>query len=76
LGRIPDALASGIIHPAQGDVAMKKLALNVEELAVESFQAEEGTRRGAGTVHGHAAPDTQQFRCTYFCTYNCTGLPC
>ncbi len=56
---------------------MKKLALNVEELAVESFQADADVEpRAAGTVRGHAVPETQQFRCTYFCTYNCTGLPC
>ncbi|HYR08811.1 MAG TPA: hypothetical protein VEQ60_13605 [Longimicrobium sp.] len=56
---------------------MQKLTLNVDELAVESFrpQAEPATR-GEGTVHGHAPPQTEQFRCTYFCTYNCTGLPC
>jgi hypothetical protein len=56
---------------------MKKLTLNVDELAVESFRPEsEPASRGDGTVQGHAVRDTQQFRCTYFCTYNCTGLPC
>jgi hypothetical protein len=58
---------------------MKKLTLNVDELAVESFQADaEVETRGAGTVHGHAPRDTQQFRCTYFCTVagGCTGLAC
>jgi hypothetical protein len=56
---------------------MKKLTLNVDTLAVESFHADaEKEPRAAGTVHGHAPQDTQQFRCTYFCTYNCTGLPC
>lgn len=54
---------------------MKKLTLNVDALAVESFQAEaQPDAARAGTVRAHA--DTQQFRCTYFCTYNCTGLPC
>jgi hypothetical protein len=51
---------------------MQKLTLNVEELAVESFQPQ-AAERGEGTVYAY---DTQQFRCTYFCTYNCTGLPC
>jgi len=56
---------------------MQKLRLNVEELAVESFQAQpDAEERPAGTVHAHA--NTQQFRCTYFCSYACTdtGLPC
>jgi hypothetical protein len=54
---------------------MKKLKLKVEELAVESFQANvDGP--SFGTVQGYASPNTQQVRCTYFCTYNCTGLPC
>lgn len=54
---------------------MQKLRLDVEELAVESFDAQaEEARRHQGTVHAHL--NTQQFRCTYFCTYNCTGLPC
>jgi hypothetical protein len=55
---------------------MQKLTLKVEDLAVESFQPQpEAAARKEGTVHAHA--NTQQFRCTYFCTYNaCTGLPC
>ena len=56
---------------------MKKLRLNVDALAVESFPAQPGAaERAAGAVH--AQPDTQQFRCTYFCSYPCTdtGLPC
>ena len=72
--RIPDAVASGTIHPAQGDAAMKKLSLNVEELAVESFQSEPEGEKEAGTVQAHM--NTQQVRCTYFCTDPCTGLPC
>lgn len=58
---------------------MKKLTLNAEALAVESFQADaEAETRAAGTVHGHAPPQTQQVRCTYFCTVagGCTGLAC
>jgi hypothetical protein len=56
---------------------MQKLKLNAEALAVESFQADEDPRTPRmGTVRAHEAPNTQQFRCTYFCTYNCTGLPC
>lgn len=56
---------------------MQKLRLNLEELSVESFQADaEIQARAPGTVRAHAVQDTQQFRCTYFCTYNCTGLPC
>jgi hypothetical protein len=58
---------------------MKKLTLNAEELAVESFHAAaDAETRTAGTVHGHAPPETQQVRCTYFCTVagGCTGLAC
>jgi hypothetical protein len=56
---------------------MHKLTLNVDALAVESFRPEsKPAPRGEGTVDAHAVADTQQFRCTYFCTYNCTGLPC
>ena len=43
---------------------MKKIVLNVEALAVESFvaEAEQGGKRG--TVHGHAT-----LRCnTYYCS--------
>ncbi|HEX6042222.1 hypothetical protein [Longimicrobium sp.] len=55
---------------------MRKLELKLDELAVESFAVQADEKgRGRGTVQAHA-PDTQQFRCTYFCTYNCTGLPC
>lgn len=54
---------------------MRKLRLNVEELAVESFRAD-ADRDGLtkGTVHAHQ--ETSPFRCTMFCTYNCTGIPC
>lgn len=57
---------------------MQKLRLNLEELSVESFQADAEAQvpEVPGTVRAHAVPNTQQFRCTYFCTYNCTGLPC
>jgi hypothetical protein len=54
---------------------MRKLRLDVEALAVQSFQCEAGRGRAAdGTVHGHQ--ETWPFRCTQFCTYNCTGIPC
>lgn len=56
---------------------MQKLTLNVEDLVVESFQPQrEAAGRREGTVHAHAPAATQQVRCTYFCTYACTGLPC
>ncbi|HYR08812.1 MAG TPA: hypothetical protein VEQ60_13610 [Longimicrobium sp.] len=54
---------------------MQKLTLDVEALTVESFRpgtAPAATRQG--TVHAHAPPGTQQVRCTYFCTYACTGF--
>lgn len=54
---------------------MRKLRLNLEELAVESFHAGGGAgKEGRGTVHGHL--HTHQIRCTAICTYNCTGIPC
>jgi hypothetical protein len=54
---------------------MKKLTLDVEALTVESFRPEtDPVAAREGTVHAHAAPDTQQVRCTYFCTYACTGF--
>jgi hypothetical protein len=53
---------------------MKKLTPDVDALAVETFRPQAPSERHDGTVHAHA--DTQQIRCTYFCTYNCTGLPC
>jgi hypothetical protein len=59
---------------------MQKLKPDLEALSVESFQADADAqaRMGEvpGTVRAHAVQNTQQFRCTYFCTYNCTGLPC
>jgi hypothetical protein len=59
----------------QGGGAMRKLKLELEELSVETFHAEAGPGKdGQGTVHGHQ--ETWPFRCTMFCTYNCTGIPC
>jgi hypothetical protein len=69
------ARPEAITHPEED--AMPKLRLNVEALAVESFQAQpHAAEHAAGTVHAHA--NTQQVRCTYFCSYPCTdtGLPC
>lgn len=53
---------------------MRKLKLNIEELSVESFQPEADAAGANGTVHAHQ--ETFPFRCTMFCTYNCTGIPC
>ena len=53
---------------------MRKLKLNLEDLSVESFKADTGAERAGGTVHAHQ--ETWPFRCTQFCTYNCTGIPC
>lgn len=54
---------------------MRKLRLSVEELTVRSFHADADVDRlPDGTVHGHQ--ETWPFRCTLFCTYNCTGIPC
>ena len=53
---------------------MRKLKLNVEELSVESFRPDARAEDANGTVHAHQ--ETWPFRCTQFCTYNCTGIPC
>ena len=53
---------------------MRKLTLNVEDLSVESFRPAADADAGSGTVHAHQ--ETWAFRCTQFCTYNCTGIPC
>lgn len=45
---------------------MKKLKLNVDALAVESFDAESGQERPRGTVE--ARSEDTQFLCTYECT--------
>jgi hypothetical protein len=56
---------------------MEKLKLNVEALAVESFDAGVARDEAKGTVRGHEVPHTQEYRCTYFCTYACpTGMEC
>ena len=53
---------------------MKTLKLDVEKLTLDTFQAEDGKLADAKK---EAFANTQQFRCTYFCTYSaCTGLPC
>ncbi|HEU4559695.1 MAG TPA: hypothetical protein VFS20_17715 [Longimicrobium sp.] len=53
---------------------MRKLKLNLDELRVDSFAPQKETEPADGTVHGHQ--ETWPFRCTMFCTYNCTGIPC
>ncbi|HEU0053050.1 MAG TPA: hypothetical protein VFQ39_07725 [Longimicrobium sp.] len=56
---------------------MRKLKLEVETLAVESFEAFAAPVEAKGTVRANEVPNTQQFRCTYFCSYACpTGLEC
>jgi hypothetical protein len=47
---------------------MPKLTLNVEELALESFDATAVHQRAAQAAEG-IVPNTQQIKCTYFCTY-------
>jgi hypothetical protein len=55
---------------------MKKLKLNIEELAVETFSADsEGTAPQRGTVKARESNQTWEYTCTYnyHCTYgNCT----
>lgn len=53
---------------------MRKLRLNAEDLRVDSFRPQETAGQAGGTVH--ANQETWPFRCTMFCTCNCTGIPC
>lgn len=58
----------------RGSPAVKKLALNLDALAVETFETSEARRGAIGTVHGNldeaqapelvAAPYTQAQNCT------------
>ena len=53
---------------------MPRMKLDLDELVLDTFQADDDKVVDA---QADAAKDTQQFRCTYFCTYSaCTGLPC
>ena len=55
---------------------MPKLKLTLEELVLETFRADEQPAREERNA-AEALGNTNQFRCTYFCTYSaCTGLPC
>lgn len=45
---------------------MKKLKLDIDELAVESFQSESGPERPRGTVK--AQSEDTEFLCTWECT--------
>jgi len=47
---------------------MQKLKLNVEELAIESFEAS-AAQRGDDRAVEAFVPNTQQVKCTYFCNY-------
>jgi hypothetical protein len=47
--------APSILFPWHGVTVMKKLDLNVDRLAVESFPTGALGADGRGTVHGHAA---------------------
>ncbi len=56
---------------------MARLKLEMDELELESFEASgDSAAESQGTARAFA-PQTQQVKCTYFCTYGtCTGLPC
>jgi hypothetical protein len=47
---------------------MKKLRLDLEQLAVESF-ASSGVRDGLGTVHGNSGDDRESCACTVIAHY-------
>ncbi|MFL5540736.1 MAG: hypothetical protein ACJ8J0_17220 [Longimicrobiaceae bacterium] len=50
---------------------MKKLELNLESIAVESFETEKGTGEPRGTVHGHIS-----IRCSENPDHTCDGDTC
>jgi len=50
---------------------MKKLKLDVEKLAVDSFPVSEATEE-AGTVQGMEVPTPPYATCDAACTYTCT----
>lgn len=53
---------------------MPTLKLELEDLVLDTFEADD---REIADVRAEAFMATNQFRCTYFCTYSaCTGLPC
>jgi len=57
---------------------MKKLALNVEELTVTSFEtsrapAERGTVVGNGNTNGNTCPATCGFSCAGTCEISCVA---
>lgn len=56
---------------------MTRLKLKMDELELESFDASGAPApESQGTARAFV-PQTQQVKCTYFCTYStCTGLPC
>jgi len=53
---------------------MKKLQLDLDTLAVESFEAQE-TAKEEGTVRGNEAASWQQSQCRSYCTFErcCTA---
>ena len=50
---------------------MKKLRLNLENIAVESFETEHGTGKPRGTVRGHAS-----FNCSENPDHTCDAVTC
>jgi hypothetical protein len=56
---------------------MSRLKLKMDELLLESFDASDGSAAESQGTARAFVPQTQQVKCTYFCTYSaCTGLPC
>jgi hypothetical protein len=51
---------------------MKKLALKLDELRVDSFGTEAPEEKGRGTVHGHSLGGTCYYTC-YTCQASCGG---
>jgi hypothetical protein len=52
---------------------MRKLKLDVDNLAVESFTPESARKAGGGTVHAHDAPTRNANTCNNFsCQVGCT----
>lgn len=51
---------------------MRKMKLDIDQLAVESFSIKDGDTDGRGTVHGNAL--TRFYSCNgYTCPFSCDG---
>lgn len=55
---------------------MKKLALKLDDLSVQSFATTPASRDARGTVRGHLEAETQGWDCSDACTFAETCYSC